>query len=502
MACMTEAPSIIFISYSWDSTEHQDWVIQLATQLRGVGIDVMLDVWDTDLGDDLAAFMEKGVRDSDRVLIICTDEYVRKANAGLGGVAYEKTIMTGELVRNVGKKKFIPIIRSGSNPETLTPTFISTRRYCDFRDDVNFQTEFDKLVASIAQGAVLKKPPLGRPVEDNSTGQTLAINVSSAPKNIEDPNEIYQLAHEFIRNDDIVGWRKLAHNLQKTVKPSLKEWRTKHERSIPASDVPLIEETNEAVALVAPSIAMALAGVESAKDKFKDQRGLFDELYHITEWSRGGRVIIIALPATLGFVYQALHGAVCMLTEQPELAVEFSTMMVRHGDYDTKAPLWKHHDLVGWPKTLGGNCNVAWTFLIDAFDKWQWLHEIFGNLENYKISLISYYITLNFMEYVEALGNNLLEQVKKGGGLHLEVPILFSDEDRGLIEKAMKRLGKHPELFDSIIKKRGVSKNQVIVEWDTWMGVCENWLGKLKFWRLSAGLHNDLLVYLGWQKAK
>lgn len=501
---MTDAPdtasSIVFISYSWDSTEHQDWVIQLATELRGVGIDVMLDAWDTDLGDDLAVFMEKGVRDSDRVLIVCTEDYVVKANAGLGGVGYEKTIVTGELVRNVGTKKFIPIIRSGSNPGTLAPTFISTRRYCDFRDDSNFETEFAKLVASITQGAVLKKPPLGKPVQNNLIEQPSAESAVSVSINIGDPGEVYRRAHDYIQTNNIVGWRKLAHSLQKTVKPSLKNWREKYEYSIPSGDVPLLEPTNEAVALVASPIAMALAGVESEKDKFKDQRSLFDELYHITEWNRGGRVIVIELPATLGFIYQALHGAVCMLTEQPGLAVEFASMMVRHGNHDIKAPLWKHHDLVGWPKTLGGNCTIAWTFLIDAFAKWQWLAEIFGDLENYKISLISYYIVLNFMEYVEALRNNHLEQVKVGGSLFLDVPIIFCEESRDLVDKAMKRLSKHPEIFNSIGERWGVSRSLVVSEWGTWIGVCGNWFGRLSFWRGGSVLHTDLLYYLGWQE--
>ena len=40
-----------------------------------------------ELGDDSSRlFMEKSVRDASRVLLTCTEEYVRKAEAGLGGV--------------------------------------------------------------------------------------------------------------------------------------------------------------------------------------------------------------------------------------------------------------------------------------------------------------------------------------------------------------------------------------------------------------------------------
>ena len=42
---------------------------------RRDGNDITLDQWDADLGDELSKFMEEGVRDHERVLVICTPEY-------------------------------------------------------------------------------------------------------------------------------------------------------------------------------------------------------------------------------------------------------------------------------------------------------------------------------------------------------------------------------------------------------------------------------------------
>lgn len=53
----------------------------LATRLEGNGVAVTLDQWDLKIGGDLPHFMESGLSDSDRVIVVCTDEYVRKANA-------------------------------------------------------------------------------------------------------------------------------------------------------------------------------------------------------------------------------------------------------------------------------------------------------------------------------------------------------------------------------------------------------------------------------------
>ena len=56
----------------------------MATKLMGNGMDVNLDQWDLGLGDDAPKFMEKSVTEADRVLMICTETYVHRANEGSG----------------------------------------------------------------------------------------------------------------------------------------------------------------------------------------------------------------------------------------------------------------------------------------------------------------------------------------------------------------------------------------------------------------------------------
>ena len=109
---MAEHPKV-FISYSHDSPEHKRWVLELGTKLVQNGVDVVLDRWDLTPGDNFTQFMEVGVRDLDWVLVICTDNYVRKANNREGGVGYEVQIVTAQLVENLGIDKFIPTNSSG-----------------------------------------------------------------------------------------------------------------------------------------------------------------------------------------------------------------------------------------------------------------------------------------------------------------------------------------------------------------------------------------------------
>ena len=157
---MKPAP-IVFVSYSHDGEEHSDWVLQLAKRLRSNGVDVILDRWDVRLGQDLATFMEKGLTSSHRVLCICSQAYVAKANAGSGGVGYEKQIITAKLFADLHQKWVIPVIRNNPLPPKL-PDFLASRRYTDFEEDRLYDSKYEELLRELLDEPVLPVPPLGK----------------------------------------------------------------------------------------------------------------------------------------------------------------------------------------------------------------------------------------------------------------------------------------------------------------------------------------------------
>ncbi len=67
---MSEQHPKAFISYSWSSPQHEQWVISLATELRASGVDAILDKWDLKEGHDAVAFMETMVTDPEVTKVI------------------------------------------------------------------------------------------------------------------------------------------------------------------------------------------------------------------------------------------------------------------------------------------------------------------------------------------------------------------------------------------------------------------------------------------------
>ena len=110
----TTQPPKVFISYSWDGPEQKSWTKDLATRLRGDGLDVTLDQWSVVPGDPLPKFMETAIRENSYVVIVCTPNYKLKSDQRKGGVGYEGDIMTAEVLTERNDRKFIAVLRSGS----------------------------------------------------------------------------------------------------------------------------------------------------------------------------------------------------------------------------------------------------------------------------------------------------------------------------------------------------------------------------------------------------
>ena len=149
-----------FISYSHSSPGHSGWVLQLATRLRNNGVDVVLDRWNLLLGKNVATFIENGLSESNWVLCICSQDYVQKANDGLGGVGYEKTIISADLLSDSNTNWVIPAIRHNSGSQ-IVPTFLRGRLYVDFRDDRFYEDSYEELLRLLLGEPVLPIPPLG-----------------------------------------------------------------------------------------------------------------------------------------------------------------------------------------------------------------------------------------------------------------------------------------------------------------------------------------------------
>ena len=137
-ADLTETPASpsprTFISYSWTSPAHGQWVMDLATQLVESGVDVILDKWNLREGHDAVQFMESMVTDPNvtKVIVISDKTYAEKADARKGGVGTESQIISPEIYKKQIRTNLPPWYPKWTRTANLTcqdfsfPEFIST----------------------------------------------------------------------------------------------------------------------------------------------------------------------------------------------------------------------------------------------------------------------------------------------------------------------------------------------------------------------------------------
>ena len=149
----------LFISYSWSDTEHEQWVVDLATELRESGVDVILDKWDLKEGHDAFAFMEQMVTNPEikKVAIVCDEKYAAKADGRAGGVGTETQIISREVYENQVQEKFVAVVREKDNEgKPYLPAYYKSRIYIDLSEADQYAENFERLLSllhkSLAMG--------------------------------------------------------------------------------------------------------------------------------------------------------------------------------------------------------------------------------------------------------------------------------------------------------------------------------------------------------------
>jgi hypothetical protein len=153
-----------FISYSWTTPKHEQWVIDLANQLVESGVEVILDKWDLREGHDAVQFMEAMVTDPsvNKVIVVSDKNYAEKADKRKGGVGTESQIMSPDIYKKADQTKFVAVVSElDSNGEPYLPTFLRSRIYIDMTES-RYATNFEQLLRWLYDKPLNVKPPLGK----------------------------------------------------------------------------------------------------------------------------------------------------------------------------------------------------------------------------------------------------------------------------------------------------------------------------------------------------
>jgi len=146
----------VFVSYSWDTPAHQEWVRLLVDELRKYGVDAMVDWKDLRPGEEATLFMERGISESRVTLLICSESYTVKANERRAGVGFETILSSHEYsLRSAEERsRTIPIVRANSLPNgRKLPRYLGSAIYVDMSSSDWQATPMLRLVEAIRRHA-------------------------------------------------------------------------------------------------------------------------------------------------------------------------------------------------------------------------------------------------------------------------------------------------------------------------------------------------------------
>jgi len=155
-------PITLFTSYSHDSAEHERRVLTLSDRLRNDGVDANLDQYESAPPDGWPFWMERQIRDSRFVLVVCSATYLRRVERREEpdkghGVVWETNFIYNYLyAQKVSNEKFIPVLFEGSSPEDIPQPL---KGFTYYRADT--AEDYDKLYRRLTNQPLVRKPLLG-----------------------------------------------------------------------------------------------------------------------------------------------------------------------------------------------------------------------------------------------------------------------------------------------------------------------------------------------------
>lgn len=170
-----------FISYSWDSKEHQQWIINLTNDLRKQGVDASNDVFITQMQTiNLNTMMVSRIKNSDYIVIVLTENYAQKADEIKGGVGFETILTMPYLRENLGK--LILIMRHQGDYTKVFPFHYKDVYAIDFSNDKEYKEKLNELVYKIYSVPLYEIADLG-PIPDLKPKKTVSVSTPATIDN-------------------------------------------------------------------------------------------------------------------------------------------------------------------------------------------------------------------------------------------------------------------------------------------------------------------------------
>ncbi|MBT9779627.1 TIR domain-containing protein [Clostridium sp. MCC353] len=135
---------MIFVSYSWVNEKPDETVLQLVAKLRKNGYEAECDVMKIQehASINFVEMMARNLQEAEKVIVVLSETYKRKADSFSGGVGEEYRYIIGNISKETNKYILVSFDR---NLENVQPKFLSRNQVIFLDDDDGFNQLLFKL---------------------------------------------------------------------------------------------------------------------------------------------------------------------------------------------------------------------------------------------------------------------------------------------------------------------------------------------------------------------
>lgn len=143
----------VFISYSWDNEDYSNKVRDFANQLISSGYDVHIDKreMEEEYSVNLQEMMHKGLTEADKVIVLLSECYKKKAEAFSGGVGQEYRLILTD-IENHRKKYILASLLDFTTPVAIAPLAFQSRFIYNLASDGGMALLYNMLEEKLSYG--------------------------------------------------------------------------------------------------------------------------------------------------------------------------------------------------------------------------------------------------------------------------------------------------------------------------------------------------------------
>ena len=324
----------------------------------------------------------------------------------------------------------------------------------------------------------------------NTLRENLRMAIQGSNSDASAVFDVYAHCRQAQEHGNLVQWQEARKAAIRMLQPELEQWRSENTTNLPTSNDELARHLFGCLNSIEPILSLLLSSAEHGDGDtgFSNELDLLNRVLTV-DWPRSGPDDFVEIPSLLAYLSQYLTGATLFLNRHYSLVVRLVNYNLLEPSIESSSPLWKTHEITGWPQTIRAGCVDAYNILREAYRYVPIVRRVFPSVMDYRTSLAGYNCLLSVRDFISRGNESLLHNRTTDVGARMErfhVPPMYLTSDRNELLTMWTNLNSTIQLSKYYIDYSELSPDEFVNCWPIWLEESSKFLHscRVKFVRI------------------